>query len=337
LLQITMLFDRRTIVSRAALLAIALVLAACNDSPTPPGGAPMTHELVDDFAGNAVDGTKWQFYLGDASAITQNNRLVVTPQPNVQERFWGLMYRLPHRFTGSSFYAEVGQAATGLMFTETFVAASTLDSQEFVIIPSLGGRIGAWYRWGARECNDPLHRREIRSLVYCQAAADLTFDPVAHRFRRVREAGGIVHFELSADGTNWSQPSGWSIQHRFTDVGALHGLIGMGTFNADPNPGAAIFENVNTNVPAIPSALVATRTSGTEVQLSWQDRSVNESGFRIERRTPGGTFAQIAEVGANTITYQNTGLTAGTTYEYRVRAFNGTGNSGFTNTATAAP
>ncbi|MGH7607491.1 MAG: fibronectin type III domain-containing protein [Gemmatimonadales bacterium] len=89
--------------------------------------------------------------------------------------------------------------------------------------------------------------------------------------------------------------------------------------------------------PAAPSDLVATAISGTRIDLSWTDHAANENGFLIERAAGGGAFSQIATVGANTISFHNTtGLTAGTSYAYRVRAYNGTGTSPYSNTATAA-
>ena len=49
----------------------------------------------------------------------------------------------------------------------------------------------------------------------------------------------------------------------------------------------------------------------------------------------GETYAEIATVGANVTTYSNTGLNASTTYYYRVRAYNSSGNSTYSNEANA--
>jgi len=90
-------------------------------------------------------------------------------------------------------------------------------------------------------------------------------------------------------------------------------------------------------VPAAPSDLVATAVSARQINLSWKDNSTNEEGFRIER-CKGSTctnFAQIATVGANVTTYANTGLNKNTTYRYRVRAYNASGTSGYSNIAAA--
>ena len=88
--------------------------------------------------------------------------------------------------------------------------------------------------------------------------------------------------------------------------------------------------------PQAPGGLAATAASSSKINLSWTDNSANESGFKIERKTgSGGTYAQIATVGANVTSYSNTGLTASTTYYYRVRAYNSGGNSSYSSEANA--
>src|SRR4029079_15492365 len=48
-----------------------------------------------------------------------------------------------------------------------------------------------------------------------------------------------------------------------------------------------------------------------------------------------GNFASIVQLSAGATSYSDTGRSAGTTYQYRVRAFNAGGWSGYSNTATA--
>lgn len=80
--------------------------------------------------------------------------------------------------------------------------------------------------------------------------------------------------------------------------------------------------------------LVLTLQGGGGVfTLTWRDNSSDEQGFRIERAVGGGAWVQVAQVGANVTTYRDTGLAAGS-YSYRVRAYNATGNSGYSNTAS---
>lgn len=87
--------------------------------------------------------------------------------------------------------------------------------------------------------------------------------------------------------------------------------------------------------PQPPSGLIAEAIGRTEIVLTWQDESAEETGFRIERRPAGGVFAVVAAVAAGTVQYADTGLGAETEYSYRVRAFNGDGESDYSNTATA--
>jgi alpha-tubulin suppressor-like RCC1 family protein len=79
---------------------------------------------------------------------------------------------------------------------------------------------------------------------------------------------------------------------------------------------------VSTFMINAPSNLIATATSISEIQLTWQDNSNNEDGFEIESREGGtGAYTQIATVGYDVVSYSDTGLTADITYYYRVRAF----------------
>ncbi len=85
-------------------------------------------------------------------------------------------------------------------------------------------------------------------------------------------------------------------------------------------------------LPSAPTNLTGAAGSATQVNLSWADTSSNETGFRVERKLgASGVWGQIGTTAANTSSYSNTGLTANTTYYYRVMAYNAAGNSGYSN------
>ncbi len=88
-----------------------------------------------------------------------------------------------------------------------------------------------------------------------------------------------------------------------------------------------------TRVPTSPARLVATATSSTTVQLTWQDRSSNEVKFYIEEKFGSGRFKVVAFAAANATTATISGLTPGTPYWFRVRAWNAKGYSGYSNVA----
>ena len=81
-----------------------------------------------------------------------------------------------------------------------------------------------------------------------------------------------------------------------------------------------------------PTNLNVTTISQDRIDLNWTDNSLSESGFRIERSENGTTgWTQIDTVGANQTTYASTGLSCGTTYYFRVRAYNSWVNSPYSN------
>ena len=62
--------------------------------------------------------------------------------------------------------------------------------------------------------------------------------------------------------------------------------------------------------------------------MNWTDASNNETGFKIDASTDGGTtWTQVATSAANTTTYTVTGLTPNTSYRFRLRAYNALGES----------
>lgn len=90
-----------------------------------------------------------------------------------------------------------------------------------------------------------------------------------------------------------------------------------------------------------PTGLVAVG-SGNTVLLQWVDNSSAETGFKIERRVGlAGGYSLLTQVGTNATTYQDSGLAAGSTYCYRVAAYNASTTSGYSNeacgTALATP
>ncbi len=82
------------------------------------------------------------------------------------------------------------------------------------------------------------------------------------------------------------------------------------------------------------TTLWASISESATLLLNWRDNSATEVGFTIERQI-SGKYVEIARVGANTESYTDSGLNAGSTYCYRVRAFNKAGDSLTSNSACA--
>ncbi len=81
------------------------------------------------------------------------------------------------------------------------------------------------------------------------------------------------------------------------------------------------------NVPDEPSELNIINETNTMLEIQWTDNSSNENGFIIQRKNSSGDFETIATADANLISYADTALMPGTSYTYRILAFNEDGNS----------
>ena len=70
-----------------------------------------------------------------------------------------------------------------------------------------------------------------------------------------------------------------------------------------------------------------------EVTFSWEYAKTNDIlGFEIERRKESDKhFIKIDTIGPNETRYTDTGLKAGTTYYYRMRAYDANSKSEYTN------
>ena len=85
-------------------------------------------------------------------------------------------------------------------------------------------------------------------------------------------------------------------------------------------------------VPGAPSNLTASAT-GTNVDLTWNDNSSDETSFSIYLATGNGSFTRAGDVPANTRSARVSALTAGT-YRAYVVASNAAGSSAQSNSAT---
>ncbi len=85
-----------------------------------------------------------------------------------------------------------------------------------------------------------------------------------------------------------------------------------------------------------PSGLTARPVVGVPIRLAWTDNSTSEEGFRVERGTDGIVFTEIGSAGANATEFDDNGAPGPGPYFYRVRAYNATGASRYSNMASAS-
>jgi hypothetical protein len=168
------------------------------------------------------------------------------------------------------------------------------------------------------------------------------------------EIGGAIYYkETSLDAPSFDPGPGTAFIEGAEDadisnptttrqpVNSASGLVVL----ASANSNARYWHNTLdlSQLPAVPPvapgelgvSLPATHPE-SRLKLQWADRSVNESGFEIERRAPGGAFRRIATVGADRVSYTDSGLAQDTSYTYRLRAIGTAGPSDYSADAAAS-
>ena len=161
---------------------------------------------------------------------------------------------------------------------------------------------------------------------------------------------GIAPLVVNFDSAGSSDPDGsiasyaWAFGDGGTGTGATtsHTYQNPGSYTAvltvTDNLGAtgtasvAITATTNPNIINAPTNLIGKGSRGS-VMLSWRDNSNNEAGFYVERAPSGSSnFVQIGTTAANAISFKDT--VGRGNYVYRVRAFNGSATSAYSNSVT---
>jgi hypothetical protein len=162
----------------------------------------------------------------------------------------------------------------------------------------------------------------------------------------VQSGGRVqVQYKQAADSTliDWTVVPGDQTLEYITDVksGTLY-TIALYSINFFGVTGSVVTANVtastNNVAPAAVASLTAVTGTGKAVSLDWPDSTERDLGEYEVQRSPAsaGTWTTLAEVRASR--FVDVDVTIGTSYDYRVRAFDRTENAGgFSPTATASP
>lgn len=87
--------------------------------------------------------------------------------------------------------------------------------------------------------------------------------------------------------------------------------------------------------PAAPSNVSISNPTNTSLRMNFIDNATNETSTAVERKISGGSwnllgaFGELSGIG--NYYWTNTGLSSGTTYCYRLKAFNAFGSSAYSN------
>jgi mono/diheme cytochrome c family protein len=186
----------------------------------------------------------------------------------------------------------------------------------------------------------PLSPSSLGATAISSSQIDLTWtdsssDETGFILERSLISGGTYSFIaiLSTNMTSYSDTSLSALTTYYYRVSATN----SGGSSSASNSANATTTAVVTNPPVAPAALTASAISSSQINLNWTDNATTEDGFKIERSTSSvGTFNVIETLTANSTNYSDTtGLSASTTYYYKVYAYNAIGNSSSTTVANA--
>ena len=101
----------------------------------------------------------------------------------------------------------------------------------------------------------------------------------------------------------------------------------------------AVVSGLAGDVPSTPVGLSVAPISATELNFAWgipNDNGYTITGYKVERSTDNFTTSTIIDANYQSNVYLDTGLTASTTYYYRVSAINGLGTSAVSGISSGA-
>src|SRR5206468_3336750 len=200
----------------------------------------------------------------------------------------------------------------------------------------------------ATDTQPPTPPTNLAAMAVSASQIDLTWTAstdnvgvTGYRIERCQGAGCTTFAQVAAPagtGTTYSDTgltASTSYRYRVRATDAANNLSAYSGTATATTPAAT-----DTQPPTAPTNLAATAASSSQINLTWtaSTDNVGVTGYRIERCQGAGctTFAQVAAPAGTGTTYSDTGLTASTSYRYRVRATDAANNlSAYSGTATA--
>lgn len=142
--------------------------------------------------------------------------------------------------------------------------------------------------------------------------------------RATSASGAFTTVATGVTGASFSQAVAATVNNVY-----YYRVVAVG---AAANSGDSANASVTTAAPS-PANLTATALSSYNVSLNWSDRSADEQGFKIEYWN-GFSWVQIGTIGSNATTVNISGTSSRGTYSFRIRAYNSTANTAYSNTVT---
>jgi chitodextrinase len=234
-------------------------------------------------------------------------------------------------------------SAAGTGFTKRIITNPDSDITEDKTVSAIGSynatgkQSGAWVMQvaafkavgGAPDTTPPSVPTGLSATAVSQSQVNLSWTASTDNV-------GVTGYKVYRNGTQVGTTTTTSYQDTGLTAGTTYNYTvaaydAAGNVSAQSTAAAATTQAPDTTPPSVPAGLSATAVSSTQINLSWtaSTDNVGVTGYDVYRNgTQVGT--------TTTTTYQDTGLTAGTTYNYTVAAYDAAGNVSAQSTAAAA-
>ncbi len=301
----------------------------------------------------SLDGVNWTAALSAPANATSATDSGLAPGTTYQYRVFA------RNSAGDSGASNVAQATTTFGSTEIAVAQADVPVVGTVTGTAAATRTANLVYQTLRERESggkPANRTsrgEHRWQFSLPAGSGLSFH--ANAYRTDSSDGDAWRVEVSQDQQSWQTmftvtktgPS--EVYQSATLPAAMVGTVYVRVIDTDRSAGNRSLDSIFVDhlyfevtgvgaglPPGAPSGLVAAPTSSSEIGLSWSDGSSSEDGFELQRSPDGASWSTIAgSLAANSTSFTDGGLQPDTEYRYRIRAFNSSGSSDWSNVATA--
>ncbi len=212
------------------------------------------HTLVDNFNDDTLDPAKWTVTTPSAALADRirevNGHLEIRPAPSLTG-------------TNQYFYRSTGGAVYDLTESMVFVEAVTSDpapvGSNHYLIANQDPSNAVFFFVG-----QGLVAAVTLVAGVTTVRENIPHDPAEHRWMRLRERGGTLYWELSADGAEWTVLFSMAAPFPLT---ALYFTLGANTQNPARNPGLVVFDNFNVHNTTLARRVEERRLSARDVRV----------------------------------------------------------------------
>lgn len=209
------------------------------------------HTLTDNFNDNATDAAKWRAY-GNPAPLSErvrevNGRVEIRPRSNQPQVHSGYVSLSCYDLTESHAHIELIQPLRPAPGAETTFSVEMDEGSSLLFSVEAG------------------HLKCLAvSPGMCMLLKQVPYDPVKHRWLRLREELGRIYWEISRDGEVWGILAGTP------DPAALKRVtirFESGLRESVSSPGVAIFDNLNVVAASQSRQVEERRLSAREIRV----------------------------------------------------------------------